>query len=183
MSAVQGARLGLFRLSRSLLTSRPAFTRTLVEDPQSHAIKAKEAKSIKFEDAIGSSDVGGGLITVDGVEEISLMTGMPEEHKERTVRIYKPAKNAMQSGTAGIKRWKIEWENRERWENPLMGWSSSADPLSNLLLDFADKEEAIAFCEKNAWDYVLEDPKERAPKVKAYANNFAWNKRTRKSCK
>merc|ERR1711874_116745 len=126
---------------------------------------------------------GDRAITVEGVEDISVVTGMPEEHKERTVRIYKPAKNAMQSGSAGTKRWKIEWDTKERWENHLMGRASTGDPLSNLLIDFATKEEAMAFCDKNGWDYTLEDPKERAPKVKSYALNFSWNKRTRKSCK
>ena len=37
-----------------------------------------------------------------------------------------------------------------------MGWSSSADPLSNTLLDFANKEDAIKFAEKNSWTYSLE---------------------------
>ncbi len=36
------------------------------------------------------------------------------------------------------------------------GWSSTGDPLSNTLIDFATKEEAIAFAEKNSWDYILE---------------------------
>lgn len=35
-----------------------------------------------------------------------------------------PAKNAMQSGTDNIGFWQIEFETRERWENPLIGWSS-----------------------------------------------------------
>ena len=110
--------------------------------------------------------------------------GMPEEERvTRYVRIYKPAKNAMQSGTAGIKRWKIEFDNQQRWENNLMGWASSADPVSNILLDFANKEDAVAFAEKHGWEYTLEDPKERLPKAKSYALNFAWNKRTRKSTK
>lgn len=30
----------------------------------------------------------------------------------------------MQSGTNNIQRWEMEFETRERWENPLMGWSS-----------------------------------------------------------
>lgn len=43
---------------------------------------------------------------MQGPEDHSLITGMPEEFtRERVVRIYKPAKNAMQSGTAGIKRY------------------------------------------------------------------------------
>ena len=46
-----------------------------------------------------------GLITVEGAPDVALTSGMPdEERKSRVVRIYKPAKNAMQSGTAGIKR-------------------------------------------------------------------------------
>jgi NADH dehydrogenase (ubiquinone) Fe-S protein 4 len=151
-------------------------------DIKTTALKAKEARQMKSSEVAGEKAFGG-LITVDQVEDLSLVTGMPEEHKERTVRIYKPAKNAMQSGSAGTKRWRIEWDTKERWENNLMGWASTADPLSNMLLDFATKEEAAAFCDKNGWDYILEDPKERAPKVKSYALNFSWNKRTRKSCK
>lgn len=58
--------------------------------------------------------------------DISPITGVPEEHvKERRVRIFMPAKNAMQSGTDNIHHWSIEFDNRERWENPLMGWSST----------------------------------------------------------
>ena len=64
-----------------------------------------------------------------------------------------------------------------------MGWASSGDPLSNMQVDFASKEDAIAFVEKHGWDFFVEDPKERAPKAKSYALNFAWNKRTRKSTK
>ena len=89
----------------------------------------------------------------------------------------------MQSGTAGVRRWRIEFDSRQRWENPLMGWASSGDPLSNTTLEFGDKDAAIAFVEKNGWDYWVEDPKERAPKAKSYALNFAWNKRSRKSTK
>ena len=80
-------------------------------------------------------------------------------------------------------RWKIEFDNQQRWENNLMGWASTADPLSNMVLDFATKEDAMAFAEKHGWAYELEDPKERVPKTKSYALNFSWSKRTRKSTK
>jgi len=124
------------------------------------------------------------LIEVEGAVDITNISGVPEEHiKERNVRIFRPAKNAMQSGTHGIKRWKIEFEARQRWENNLMGWASSGDPLSNMLVDFASKEEAIAFVEKNGWSYFVEEAAEKTPKTKSYAFNFAWNKRTRKSTK
>lgn len=65
-----------------------------------------------------------------------------------------PAKNSMQSGTFKTQVWRIEFDNRERWENPLMGWSSTGDPLSNTLTDFTDVEDAIAFVEKNGQSFA-----------------------------
>ena len=61
----------------------------------------------------------------------------------------------------------------------------SGDPLSNISmnLDFASKEDAIAFCEKNRWQFEVEEPHDRQIKPKAYGNNFSWNKRTRVGCK
>lgn len=57
---------------------------------------------------------------------IAPISGIPEEHiKTRRVRIYKPPKNAMQSGTNNIQHWQMEFDNRPRWENPLMGWAST----------------------------------------------------------
>ena len=50
---------------------------------------------------------------------------MPDEHiHNRRARIFVPAKNAMQSGTNLTHKWRIEFDTRERWENPLMGWGS-----------------------------------------------------------
>jgi NADH dehydrogenase (ubiquinone) Fe-S protein 4 len=125
-----------------------------------------------------------GKITVDVALDITSVTGVPEEHtRSRRVRIFKPSKNAMQSGTANISRWRMEFETRERWENPLMGWTSSGDPLSNLNVDFTEKDEAIAFCEKNGWPWFVEEPVERVMKPKSYGNNFSWSRNTRVSTK
>jgi hypothetical protein len=43
--------------------------------------------------------------------------------------------------------WKIEHENKGKWINPLIGWTSTADPLENVgrQLYFASKADAIAF--------------------------------------
>lgn len=90
------------------------------------------------------------LITVDEKLDITTLTGVPEEHiKTRKVRIFVPARNNMQSGVNNTKKWKMEFDTRERWENPLMGWASTADPLSNMVLTFSTKEDAVAFAEKN----------------------------------
>lgn len=67
-----------------------------------------------------------GKITVPVAVNVSPLSGVPEEQlKERRVRIHVPPKNAMQSGTDNINTWQIEFDNRERWENPLMGWAST----------------------------------------------------------
>ncbi|XP_061172293.1 NADH dehydrogenase [ubiquinone] iron-sulfur protein 4, mitochondrial-like [Saccostrea echinata] len=123
-------------------------------------------------------------ILVPEQADISCLTGVPEEHiKTRRVRIFVPAKNAMQSGVFGTRRWKIEFDTRERWENPLMGWASSADPLSNMAVEFRSPEDAMDFCEKNGWEYYLEEKKEPKFKPKSYGANFSWNKKTRVSTK
>ena len=85
-------------------------------------------------------------ITVQGPADITAVSGVPEEHtRERYVRVFRPAKNAMQSGTAGVRRWKIEFEARQRWENPLMGWASSGDPLSNMQV----KKRGLICCQRS----------------------------------
>ena len=67
-----------------------------------------------------------GYITIPADEQVGIVSGVPEEHiKTRRVRIYQPAKNAMQSGTNNINFWQMEFDTRERWENPLMGWTST----------------------------------------------------------
>ncbi|XP_054723324.1 NADH dehydrogenase [ubiquinone] iron-sulfur protein 4, mitochondrial-like, partial [Uloborus diversus] len=89
-------------------------------------------------------------MSAPALSDITPLTGVPDEHvKGRLVRIFRPAKNPMQSGTFNTRKWKMEFETRQRWENPLMGWSSTGDPLSNMNVQFSSQEEAIKFCEKN----------------------------------
>ncbi len=67
-----------------------------------------------------------------------------------TARIYKPARNAMQSGAAKSKEWVLDYEPEQpRIIDPLMGWTSSADMKQELRLQFDSKEEAIAYCERH----------------------------------
>ncbi|XP_065349040.1 NADH dehydrogenase [ubiquinone] iron-sulfur protein 4, mitochondrial [Cloeon dipterum] len=125
-----------------------------------------------------------GYITVDAKVDISPVTGVPEEHiKNRRVRIFVPAKNSMQSGTDNIKAWQMEFETRERWENPLMGWASTGDPLSNMKIQFKDKEDAIDYCEKNGWKWYVQEANTKTPKPRSYGMNFHWSKRSRVSTK
>lgn len=108
------------------------------------------------------------------------MNGVPEQHKsERRARIYVPSKSVTQSGSNGTRLWRVELDNRERWENPLMGWASSGDPLSNISLEFESAEAAKEFCDSQGWPSFIEEPNKSKMKVKSYGSNFSWNKRTR----
>src|ERR1700754_195274 len=65
-----------------------------------------------------------------------------------TARIFKPAKNAMQSGKAKTKEWQIDYEPEQpRVVEPLMGWTSSGDMKQQITIHFHTKEAAIAYYE------------------------------------
>jgi hypothetical protein len=92
-------------------------------------------------------------------------------------RIYKPAKNAMQSGS-GNKEWVLDYEPSEpRIVEPLMGWTSSGDMNTQVHLSFGTKEEAIAYCERHGIPYAVSEPKHVTRRVMAYADNFAFSRR------
>jgi hypothetical protein len=95
-----------------------------------------------------------------------------------TARIYKPAKNAMQSGTARTKEWVLDYEPEEpRVVEPLMGWTSSGDMKQQLSLRFDSKDEAVAYCERHGIAYQVFDAKPPVRRTIAYADNFAFKRR------
>jgi hypothetical protein len=95
-----------------------------------------------------------------------------------TARIYKPARTAMQSGTAKTKDWVLDYEPEQaRMVEPLMGWTSSADMKQQVRLAFETKEEAIAHCERNGIAYQVFDSKPSNRARMSYADNFAYTRR------
>jgi len=120
---------------------------------------------------------------MDGSEDVdvlpaAVLSGAPIELQARTVRIYKQAKPATQSGSWGSHHWRMDWDilpKGHRWENPLMGWQSSADFMQGTKIEFKSKEDAIAFAEKQGYEYFVQEPKERVISPKAYANNFLYS--------
>lgn len=89
--------------------------------------------------------------------------------------IYKPAKTATQSGDWTSEHWLMDWDvlaKGHRWENPLMGWASSADFMNGHRLQFKSKEDAINFANKQGYEYFVQEPNVRKFVPKAYANNF-----------
>ena len=78
----------------------------------------------------------------------------------------------MQSGSKKYNKWIIEFITEQPGTNPLMGWESSTDTLSELKLEFSSKENAIEYAKKNKIDYELIEPKIRKINKKSYADNF-----------
>jgi NADH dehydrogenase (ubiquinone) Fe-S protein 4 len=122
---------------------------------------------------------------VDGSEDTDILpaavlSGAPMELQARTVRIYQPTKPATQSGNWGSHHWRMDWDvlgRGHRWENPLMGWQSTGDFMQGTKLEFKSKEDAIAFANKQGYEYFVQEPNQRAFTPKSYANNFLYSNR------
>ena len=67
----------------------------------------------------------------------------------KKAKIYKPTKTAMQSGNRNTKKWLLEFDTLDTGVNPLMGWESSKDTMSEVKLEFSTKEQAINYAKKN----------------------------------
>jgi len=95
-------------------------------------------------------------------------------------RIYQPARNAMQSGTARSHQWILEFAPAAAREiDPLMGWTSSADTQRQVRLRFESRTEAENYAQARNIAYDLVEPKPRQPNIRpgGYGENFATNRR------
>ncbi len=92
-------------------------------------------------------------------------------------RIYKPARNAMQSGPALGEKWLLEYEPEVPLKvDPLMGYTSSADMRRQIRLEFDTREEAVAYAERNAIPYRVFEAHERVMKKISYSDNFRFGR-------
>ena len=94
----------------------------------------------------------------------------------RKAKIYKPTKTAMQSGHRNSKNWLLEFDTLDNGVNPLMGWETSKDTMSEVKLEFENKDEAINYAKKNNIEYYVVEPKKRKLIKKSYADNFLKDK-------
>ena len=85
--------------------------------------------------------------------------------------IYIPNKNPMQSGLSKNK-WILEFITSDPTKNPLMGWESSSDTLTEIKLEFSSKNLAINYAKKKKIDFEIIEPKKRKIVKKSYADNF-----------
>jgi len=90
----------------------------------------------------------------------------------KKAKIYIPTKNSMQSGLGKSDKWLIEFEIENTGINPLMGWETNSNTLSELNLEFSSKELALEYAKKNKIDFELIEPQKRKTVKKSYADNF-----------
>ena len=93
-------------------------------------------------------------------------------------RIYRPSRNAMQSGKAKTREWLLEFEPASaRVSDPLMGWTVSSDMNGQVRLAFDTRDEAIAYAQRHGIPFELLRDNEHRRIIKAYADNFAFNRK------
>ena len=98
-----------------------------------------------------------------------------------SARIFRPARTAMQSGTARSQQWILEFvADTAREVDPLMGWTSSTDTQAQVRLRFDTKEAALDYARDNGITAVVSEPHKRKVNVRTggYGENFATNRRT-----
>ncbi|KIM65968.1 hypothetical protein SCLCIDRAFT_425746 [Scleroderma citrinum Foug A] len=162
--------MSLLRACRTTL-ARPALAgspRAFASDTSSHPVPSQDTadKGTQI-----SQPVQGEVLTAD------VISGAPTELHHRAVRIYQPTRNTMQSSSGKSERWRIDWDILQgggRWENPLMGFASSADYMQGTRISFATKEAAINFSEKQGWDYYIQPQTVKRIPPKNYSENFVY---------
>ena len=93
----------------------------------------------------------------------------------KKAKIYKPTKTAMQSGMRNTKNWLLEFDTLDTGIDPLMGWETSKDTMSEVKLEFPSKEQAINYAKNNNIDYYVIEPQKQKLIIKSYADNFLKN--------
>ncbi|KAF9046607.1 ETC complex I subunit conserved region-domain-containing protein [Panaeolus papilionaceus] len=115
------------------------------------------------------------------VKRVCSITFNLDELRHRAVRIYQATRNTMQSGSGKSERWRLDWDilpGAGRWENPLMGYASSADYVQGTRITFKSKEDAVHFAEKQGWDYYVQQPTVKRIPPKNYAENYVYKPHT-----
>ena len=87
-------------------------------------------------------------------------------------KIFKPTKTAMQSGLGKTNKWLLEFNTENTGINPLMGWETSTDTMSEVKLEFTTKDLAIEYAKKNKIEFDIIEPKKKKIIKKSYSDNF-----------
>ena len=82
----------------------------------------------------------------------------------------------MQAAKRNTKNWILEFDTLDTGINPLMGWETSQDTMSEVKLEFPSKKQAIDYAKKNNIEYYVVDPQKSKIIKKSYADNFLKDK-------
>jgi hypothetical protein len=90
-------------------------------------------------------------------------------------KIFKPSRNAMQSGRAKTQDWVLEFPRGAKLEpESLMGWTQSGDTLNQVRLKFKTLDEAKAYAQKQGLEFTVAQEAVRKPKPRNYGDNFKY---------
>ena len=93
-----------------------------------------------------------------------------------TARIYKPARNAMQSGKGKSKEWFLEFVRETApTQDPLMGWTSG-DTSTQVKLRFETQAEAEDYAKRNGIAYTVANVPPVRMNKKSYSDNFKFGR-------
>lgn len=94
-------------------------------------------------------------------------------------RIYRPARNAMQSGKGKSQDWVLVFEpETPRSIDPLMGYTSSTDMKQQLRLRFETLEEAESYARREGIPYTVQPSQDATVKKVSYPDNFRYDRKT-----
>lgn len=110
------------------------------------------------------------------------LDGVGDADRGRTVRIYKrsrPAGQQFNNDAEGYTFWRVEFINEgARWNNPLMGWTSTSDGYTNQHMDrftFENKDAAEKWCKRQGFKYLFQADQKSRKRAKSYNATFGLN--------
>jgi hypothetical protein len=98
-------------------------------------------------------------------QRAALMAGRSSLPDGAVARIYKPSRSATTSGKARAKGWRMRFEARSApFIEPLMGWTGSDDPLTQVELSFPSAASAIRYAQRQGLAYFVRSATEASPR-------------------
>eukprot|EP00026_Physarum_polycephalum_P021413 Phypoly_transcript_24647.p1 GENE.Phypoly_transcript_24647~~Phypoly_transcript_24647.p1 ORF type:complete len:156 (+),score=21.55 Phypoly_transcript_24647:45-512(+) len=102
-------------------------------------------------------------------------SGVPQEVLDQVAIIGKPPPNSMQS-LDYFNYWEVRFPEGRTWNESLMGWTKSDNTSrwARQLMKFNTREAAVAFCERNALSYQVENEQPVIYNKKNYGDKFKF---------
>lgn len=94
-----------------------------------------------------------------------LLPGPAQLARTPTARIFRPCRSVSTSARVALRPWLLIFEPRTRpFIEPLMGYTGSADPLTQVQLQFSTLEAAINYARRQGLNFVVQQDVSERPK-------------------